>query len=126
MNHKIKIIDVDGTRAARIRGFVGSGVAGRGLNSGVNGVDNNGNSTGNSNANSDFNSNREEIDKASQQRNKEREIGLKDVQLDAPQGVAYDRTRRVIYVADTGNNRILMINRDTSLVSEIALDFSAI
>jgi DNA-binding beta-propeller fold protein YncE len=100
LNHKIKCVEVDGTRSAKIKSFVGSGKMGSDISFKKDKVDKNGKI--------------EKIDV------------LKNIDLNSPQGVAYDRKNRIIYVADTGNNRILSINRDTSTVSEITFDFSKI
>jgi DNA-binding beta-propeller fold protein YncE len=100
LNHKIKCIEVDGTRSAKIKTFVGSGKMGNNINVKNDILDKNG-----------------KIQKI--------DI-LKNIDLNSPQGVAYDRKNRIIYIADTGNNRILSINRDTSSVSEIIFDFSKI
>ena len=99
LNNKIKCVEVDGTRSAYSRTFIGSGVRGSNLN--VEG---------------------RKTDKGTE----DKDALLRTVELDSPQGVAYDRAKKIIYIADSGNNRILAVNRATSDITEIKLDFSRI
>ena len=102
LNNKIKCVEVDGTRSAYSKTFIGSGK--RGNNLIVN----------------------KEKNKGDKDKKESDEIFLKDIELNAPQGVAYDRNKKMIYVADTGNNRILCINRVSFAVKEMKFDFSKI
>lgn len=95
-------MEIDGTRSAYSRSFIGSGKKGKKL-------------VEESKENSD---NKGDM--------KKKEELLKTISLDSPQGVAYDRSKKMIFIADTGNDRILRVNRDTFEISEIKLDFSNI
>ena len=98
-------MEIDGTRSAYSRSFIGSGKKGKKI------VDEN-----------DLSSD----DKGDKKKKENKEELLKTISLDAPQGVAYDRSKKMIYIADTGNDRILRVNRQTFEISEIKLDFSNI
>lgn len=106
LNNKIKCVEIDGTRSAYSRSFIGSGKRGKKL------LEENNVDTG---------------DKKKKEKEKEnKEELLKTISLDSPQGVAYDRSKKTIYIADTGNDRILRVNRETYEISEIKLDFTNI
>ena len=106
LNNKIKCVEIDGTRSAYSRSFIGSGKRGKKL------VEENNVETGDK--------------KKKEKENKDKEELLKTISLDSPQGVAYDRSKKTIYIADTGNDRILRVNRETFEISEIKLDFTNI
>ena len=101
-------MEVDGTRSAYSKTFIGSGKRGNKL------ITND-----NENLNTEKTKNGGDSEKY-------KELLLKSIELSSPQGVAYDRLKKIIYIADTGNDRILKINRVTSAVTEIKLDFSRI
>ena len=110
LNNKIKCVEVDGTRSANSKTFIGSGKRGNKLNQ---------------DASDKSNKNDQNVDTNGKENGKKEE-SLRNLELNSPQGVAYDRNKRIIYIADTGNNRILRIDRVTSNVSEIKLDFTKI
>lgn len=101
LNNKIKCVEVDGTRSAYSKSFIGSGKRGNNL------IVNKG-------------KDKDDKDKDTD------EALLKNIELNSPQGVAYDRNKKIIYIADTGNNRILSVNRITSAIKEMKFDFSNI
>ena len=100
LNNKIKCVEVDGTRSAYSKTYIGSGVRGSKID--VGGA------------------------KGTEKGTEDKDALLRTVELDSPQGVAYDRAKKMIYIADSGNNRILAVNRATSDIFEIKLDFSRI
>jgi NHL repeat len=100
LNNKIKCVEVDGTRSAYSKTYIGSGVRGSKID--VGGA------------------------KGTEKGAEDKDSLLRTVELDSPQGVAYDRAKKMIYIADSGNNRILAVNRATSDIFEIKLDFSRI
>ena len=75
LNNKIKCVEVDGTRSAYSKTFIGSGKRGNKLMASEN----------------------EEVEKVNAEKNKNgdsekyRELLLKNIELNSPQGVAYDR-----------------------------------
>ena len=42
-----------------------------------------------------------------------------DCQLNSPQGVSYDRNNDIVYVADTGNNRIVKYDVRSKAISQV-------
>jgi len=48
---------------------------------------------------------------------------LKEVRLSAPQGVFYDRSRKIVLVSDTGNNRILAIDKSSGTAVALSVTF---
>ena len=101
---------MDGTRSANSKTFIGSGKRGNKLNQ---------------DASDKSNKNDQNVDTNGKENGKKEE-SLRNLELNSPQGVAYDRNKRIIYISDTGNNRILRIDRVTSNVYEIKLDFTKI
>ena len=104
LNNKVKCVVVDGTRSAYSKSFIGSGKRGNKLIL-------------------DDSVSKDADDK---EYIKKQLNNLLNIELDSPQGVAYDRLNKVIYIADTGNDRILKIDRNTYSISEIILNFSKI
>jgi sugar lactone lactonase YvrE len=98
LNHKVKIVQLEGKGydVAKSSTLMGNGVAGDKIPS----------VPDSSNGNNELNS-----------------AILKNVGLSHPQGVTYSRTDRKIYIADTGNDRLLVVDRDTSRISELRLTF---
>jgi DNA-binding beta-propeller fold protein YncE len=47
-------------------------------------------------------------------------------ELSYPQGIVFDRSSRNIIVADTGNNRILIIDENGKDIREMTINFDAI
>ena len=42
-----------------------------------------------------------------------------DCQLNSPQGVSYDRINDIVYIADTGNNRIVKYDVKMNMISQV-------
>ena len=51
---------------------------------------------------------------------------LSDVELCAPQGVVYDRRSNILFVSDTGCDRIVAVDRTQGTAVSILVDFSAV
>ena len=47
-------------------------------------------------------------------------------ELNCPQGVTFDRAAGVVLIADTGNNRIVAVDKASLISKEVTIDFSRV